>query len=361
MRKNRWIAGVGIAAMAAAIALSGCGKKAPKETETAAEVVTEAAETKAEETVPEKEETNGIPNADNVLDFTGDYKSEEADAEIELTQTSKNQYDVHFAVIRLCDMEGNGNWVDGAIEVELEDPNGKPMYGVFFYDEDSCTYTLRITQSDWNLIAPQTDFTGFTMRGNIEDALIGYKDGVLNPMESMIDLENIQDADLPVAFFAGSFEEKDGRLMLKTDVYAEDLFDTVDVSMLKEGDTIMLGGEPYVVDTKTEAENGYDINGGLEKGGFMLLSNGGGTYRYCGYDDITSYSSVGTAVFPVSEKCVFTDSMEIEKGEQKIPYAELKDYMKEAADTERDFFNPYNTKVVLENGEITEIVRMYRP
>lgn len=359
MRKNRLLLALGIMTFASAIALSGCAKKA------ALEPATTAAEAAPETKVEEKKETEAATEAPEeelvALDFSGKYSTPDKDATIELKQTSQNQYDVNLGIFRLCDMDGKGNWVDGAIEIEFTDPSGKPMYGVFFYNEDDFTYTLRITQSDWTYIDSQTDFTGFTIDVDPQEALINLKDGVLKPMNNWLDIDNVSDATIPAGFWGKSLKEKDGKLTLDVEIYSEDIFDAVDVSMLEEGSTIVLGGEPQLVMTKEEGKDGYDINGGLEKGGFELVSNGGGTYRYRGFDDISSFTYDGSRTFPVSEKCVFTDSFDLERGEQKVEYKDLLYYMEDVSETSRDFFNPYNTKIVVEDGKITEIVRWYRP
>lgn len=319
-----------------------------------------AQETAVKEEVQEVEESE-VLNPDEAEDYSGTFETEDGQAKIEMTSTGKNQYDVKFDVVRLCSMEGEGNWVDGGIEVCLTDPNNNKMYGVFFPETETPFYTLRITQSEWNLIESQTDFTGFKRQVNVEEALVGLKDGVLSPMSTFPKDAEITEGSLRSGFLAKDYVEKDGKAELTIGLYEEDIFDTVDVQMVKAGDTIMLGGEPYLIESKEEGKDGYDINGGLDKGGFELRSSGGGTYRYCGYDDISSYTHVCDRTFEVSDTCVLTDSSDLEKGEQKVPYSELANYMKQIQDTEKDFFNPYNTQIVITDGKITEINRYYMP
>lgn len=93
----------------------------------------------------------------NSREFEGKYKSDSA--EITLTKTSAGIYDVVFSAKGIDEVKGEGNIVDGGVEIGFTDPNGKDFYSVFFPLCD--TYTLRVTQSEWDKIKPQTDFEGF--------------------------------------------------------------------------------------------------------------------------------------------------------------------------------------------------------
>lgn len=85
--------------------------------------------------------------------------SEEANR-VSFALNEDDTFTADVSLYRLAQLPGVGSRMDGAMEVALEDPNGGTMYGVFFPAEDG-TYTLRITQSDWELLEPQTDFPGF--------------------------------------------------------------------------------------------------------------------------------------------------------------------------------------------------------
>lgn len=108
---------------------------------------------------PMQGNADGDDEAAEPVDFSGSYTTEEGST-AEVTST-ENGYDVTFGLYRLAQLEGTGTNMDGAMEVELKDPNDGDMYGVFFPAEDG-TCTLTITQSQWSLIEDGTEFTGFT-------------------------------------------------------------------------------------------------------------------------------------------------------------------------------------------------------
>lgn len=94
------------------------------------------------------------------VDYTGSYTTEEGST-AEVVSTEEG-YDVSFGLFRLAQLDGTGTNMDGAMEVELKDPNEGEMYGVFYPAEDG-TFTLNITQSQWDLLEAGTEFTGFTL------------------------------------------------------------------------------------------------------------------------------------------------------------------------------------------------------
>ena len=95
------------------------------------------------------------------IDYNGTYVNENQDT-IVMKKRADGNYDITVDIVRLCHMEGDGNNVDGAIEMGLTDPNNNPMYAVFF--PDMGTVVMRVTQSTWELLPSQTDITGFVKK-----------------------------------------------------------------------------------------------------------------------------------------------------------------------------------------------------
>ena len=95
------------------------------------------------------------------IDYNGTYVNENQDT-IVMKKRDDGNYDITVDIVRLCHMEGDGNNVDGAIEMGLTDPNNNPMYAVFF--PDMGTFVMRVTQSTWELLPSQTDITGFVKK-----------------------------------------------------------------------------------------------------------------------------------------------------------------------------------------------------
>lgn len=70
-------------------------------------------------------------------------------------------YNVEVAIFRLCDMTGVGTIEDGALSLVLEDPNGGEMNAVFYPVEETNSFTLQVTKSDWELLPEGETFENF--------------------------------------------------------------------------------------------------------------------------------------------------------------------------------------------------------
>lgn len=94
-------------------------------------------------------------------DYTGTYTNENQDTVV-MKKKDDGNYDITIDIVRLCHMEGEGNNVDGAIEMGLTDPAGGKLYATFFPDMGA--FVMRVTQSAWELLPSQTDITGFVKK-----------------------------------------------------------------------------------------------------------------------------------------------------------------------------------------------------
>ena len=99
------------------------------------------------------------------------------------------------------------------------------------------------------------------------------------------------------------------------------------------------------------------INGGIENGGFDLYTNENGVYYESGFSDIKSFYELGEVTLPVSDELEFYDSSDFEKGEQTY-YAG--DFLAESAGLEY-YFVPNNTSIVIEDGIVTKMYRVFMP
>ena len=83
----------------------------------------------------------------------------------------------------------------------------------------------------------------------------------------------------PVSFAAADVKKDGDTITLTMKVYEQELFDAVEVSQLKAGDTLTAGGQTVkVTEVKERKAGGVTINGGYEKGGVTLFPGDGGTY-----------------------------------------------------------------------------------
>lgn len=110
---------------------------------------------------------SGGDSGDNApsTQYSGTYTDGDPEAgadTVTLTDKGQGQFDAEISIFRLAQFEGHGSIMDGAMELELTDPNGGTMYGIF-YPADSGTFILKITQSSWNLLPAETCFEGFTL------------------------------------------------------------------------------------------------------------------------------------------------------------------------------------------------------
>ena len=179
------------------------------------------------------------------------------------------------------------------------------------------------------------------------------------PLPITIDVNNLTDCTVAV-----SIEKEDllvdntGARVLPVTVYAYDLYDMIDISMLEVGDIIILRGEEVLVTDLVRTDYGaVQINGGLDAGGYELRTDEHTVYYETGYSDVKTWFELGKAVLTVSENFVFIDNADPEGGTQTFTLEDL------FTDTVKHIygFTPYNTRIVIESGVITQMERIYTP
>ena len=159
----------------------------------------------------------------------------------------------------------------------------------------------------------------------------------------------------PVSFAAADVKKDGDKITLTMKVYEQELFDAVEVSQLKAGDTITAGGEAVKI-TKIEEikTGGVAINGGYDNGGITLFPGDGGTYYQVKENDAKTYQEVGTATLPLGDKFELIDNA---NNDNKKLTAQDMTTLKDDGNS----FNVNNTTATVENGVITNITRVYTP
>ena len=182
---------------------------------------------------------------------------------------------------------------------------------------------------------------------------------IISPLPSTVDITALDNCTLAVSFEEGdAYVDDEGAMQLKVSVYDYELFDMVDIANLKEGDKIMIQGTEVTVETLETLESGLIfINGGMDNGGYDLWHDESGVYFEHWYNDAKAYYLVGEATIKVSDEFEFTDSSDLEKGEVVL-YAG--DFLTEDNGIAYGF-NPNNTAIVVENGVVTHMTRIYTP
>lgn len=171
-------------------------------------------------------------------------------------------------------------------------------------------------------------------------------------------MENLTDAILSVSLGAGNtYVDEDGHTQMELKIYTYDQYDMVDIASLKVGDTVVRHfGEVKVIAKEQDETGTIYINGGLDNGGFNLVTDDSGTYYEMGYNDAKSWYQVGEATLRVSDDFKGTDCADPEQGEVMI---HSEDFLTGAV-TNYDF-TPYNTTIRVEDGQIVELNRVFTP
>jgi len=179
------------------------------------------------------------------------------------------------------------------------------------------------------------------------------------PLPVTVDMNNLTDCTVAV-----SIEKEDlsidntGARVLPVTVYAYDLYDMIDIAMLEVGDTIILRGEEVLITSLNTTDYGaVQINGGLDAGGYELVTDEHTVYYESGYSDVKTYFELGKAVLTVSDDFVFIDNADPEGGTQTFTLEDLfTDKVKHIYG-----FTPHNTRIVIEGGVVTQMERVYTP
>ena len=181
----------------------------------------------------------------------------------------------------------------------------------------------------------------------------------VSPLPTTIDMNALDKCTLAVSFEEGdAYVDDEGKMQLDVTVYTYDLYDMVDMANLKEGDTIVIQGNDVAVESLERLESGLVIiNGGIDNGGYDLWHDESGVYFEQGYSDVKSYYELGEATIRVSADFEFVDSSDLDQGE--VTYYPG-DFLTDAAGIVYHF-NPNNTSIVVEDGQIIQMTRIYTP
>ena len=182
---------------------------------------------------------------------------------------------------------------------------------------------------------------------------------VISPLPVTIDTNRLENCTLAVSFDKGdAYVDDTGVMQLKVTVYTYDLYDMVDISLLKEGDIILLRGQEILVTSVHRTEYGsVQINGGLDMGGYELCTADTTVFFETGYSDLKSYYELGEVTLPVSTEFIFTDASDLDR-EEIIYYPG--DFLTEEAGINY-YFTPHNTSIVIQNGQVISMKRIYTP
>jgi len=181
----------------------------------------------------------------------------------------------------------------------------------------------------------------------------------VSPLPSAIDINHLENCSLAISLSEDAVSTDDsGETQMTVSVYTYDLYDMVDISMLKKGDTLHINQKDLVIESLEENEYGtLLINGGLDHGGHELRTEENGVYFETGYSDVKSYYTLGDATLPVSSDFVYIDASDLDNGEKIYSLEEFQELYSEIS----FLFQPGGTEILVENGVITSLTRIYTP
>ena len=198
--------------------------------------------------------------------------------------------------------------------------------------------------------------TSCAVLGGNDSELSGAK---ITPLPSTVNVNDLKDCSVAVSLNKGdAFVDDNGIMQMKVTVYDYNLYDMVDISKLAVGDTIVIGKNDVVVSSLERNSIGtVIINGGLEEGGYELATSENGVFFESGYNDAKSYYSVGEATIRVSTEFEYCDNSELDS-EEKCYYPG--DFLNDNAGIDYNF-TPHNTSIVIQDGQVIAMNRVYVP
>jgi len=203
---------------------------------------------------------------------------------------------------------------------------------------------------------------------------------VIQPLVSLVDFDNMQGKYYCTINSVENLEN--GTIIGDFGIYTMDLYDAVDIATLEKGDTVIVRGKDILVDYVEEGnpidmsyhgdkEGGlksvYIINGGIEEGGAAFIDNDGGTFRYFGMDDYATYTKSGNVKLPISEDAVIVDHRhdfdlaEYTEEGVTVKAADFSQYFKDDMYDGVSNFTEFDTSILVENGVVTGITRVFTP
>lgn len=196
------------------------------------------------------------------------------------------------------------------------------------------------------------------------------EEGVVEPVGSFT-IEDVTKTPDTITFVSADIasEVKDGTVTAR--IYSYDAYEKADIDALKAGDKIRLHEEymtgnqfAEVEVTSIEKNDPYHtvtINGGIEQEGGLelILMDGSEYYRTITFDDYPVYYEVGETELSLADDVVLKDS----SADPQADAVETTGAQAVAAaiNADPDNWTVYNTTLVVQDGKIVEVRRIWVP
>lgn len=190
---------------------------------------------------------------------------------------------------------------------------------------------------------------------------------VVEPLSNFTITDPMADGEYPVSFSKTNLESTEGGYAISgAALYDYDLYDIVEVTQLKPGDTIRthdaVTGQliDVLVTTIVQSDGVITVNGGLDQGGLDLYAEDT-VYVVREYDDYLNYYEIGTVTLPLAENVELQDSSAAPEAEAVVTAGDQAVYEAITAEDSFDYWSAGNTTVRVENGAVAAIVRRWVP
>lgn len=250
---------------------------------------------------------------------------------------------------------------------EIEDYEVTHTYGYQFNgDGTGVYYGQDVVEITWN--ETEIHFADSTESFKMEPGKLTVSDIVydkisgnfITPNPCEVDVDNIENGIYYVYVDESGINENDGKYEIRAEIFTEDSYDIVDINRMAEGDVIYINGQLLPVNSIAKTDSGIiEINGGIENLGSALRAvDESNCFVYVGMDMERSYTRQGIASIAVSDNVKLIDSRNPAEEKEYTgsdAVSALKEIVKEYPLT------CYDGLITVENSEIVEIHRMYRP
>lgn len=250
---------------------------------------------------------------------------------------------------------------------QIEDYEVTYTYGYLFNgDGTGVCYGQDIVDITWN--ETEIHFADSTVSyemkpGELTVGDVTYKKiegNFIAPYPCDVDTDNIADGIYYASIADSGISETDGIVTISAEIYTLDSYDIVDVNRMAAGDVIYINGQLMPIETVDKLDSGaIEINGGIENMGSALRpEEESNCYVFFGMDDLRSYTCKGVAVLTLSDDAKLFDNSDptvVNESTGSDVFPALKKLV------ENYPLNCYNCRILVEDGAIVEINRMYTP
>lgn len=180
----------------------------------------------------------------------------------------------------------------------------------------------------------------------------------ITPLPNREDMSAYINAAFPALFNVKDINFSNGTLTFT--LYSEDLYDAAAIDKLQSGDTLLYNQDTLVVQKVSNANGTVIINDDIENGGACLEVHDQDSYRAVQLDNHSVYSKKEVVTLPLSPLFTIMDCGEFPTDATKIIRQNQEKYLQGLPEY-RQTFTFLDTRVMVNNGQVTHIVRSWIP